>query len=158
MSHYIDGVVQDDFLRECEAAPKGSFGSEYHEFMSKRNFRADERPPVRFVDDAELAYVATRYRQVHDFWHVIFACNTSLLGETTLKALEFSQVHFAIILGGCFASRLNLVVYVSQQACTAAGALIYSNTLITRSHDTAFFLQPASAVLFLCLPDLYNFT
>lgn len=87
-------VVQDEFLRQCEAAPAGSFGSEYYNFMSKRNFSADERPPVRFVDDAELAYVATRYRQVHDFWHVIFACNTSLLGETTLKALEFSQVRF----------------------------------------------------------------
>ena len=150
--------MQDNFLRECEAAPKGSFGSEYHEFMRKRNFRADERPPVRFVDDAELAYVATRYRQVHDFWHVIFACDTSLLGETTLKALEFSQVRFAIILGGCFALRLNLVLYVSQQACIAAYALIYRNTLITRSHNTAAILHPVSAMLFLCLPDLYNFT
>lgn len=89
-----DVFVQDEFLRQCEAAPPGTFGSEYHNFMSKRSFRADARPPVRFVDDAELAYVATRYRQVHDFWHVLFACNTSLLGETTLKALEFSQVRF----------------------------------------------------------------
>ena len=60
--------------------------------MSKRSFSADDRPPVRFVDNAELAYVATRYRQVHDFWHTVFGCNTTLLGETTLKALEFTQV------------------------------------------------------------------
>eukprot|EP00892_Ulva_mutabilis_P003034 jgi/Ulvmu1/12731/UM095_0035.1 len=84
-------VITDEFLSSCEAAPEGSFGSEYHNFMRQRGFRADERPPVRFVDDAELAYVATRYRQIHDFWHVIFACDTNLLGETALKALEFTQ-------------------------------------------------------------------
>lgn len=85
-------MLQDDFLNECAQAPPGSFGMEYYDFMKRRDFRADERPLVRFVDDAELAYVATRYRQVHDFWHVLFACNTTLLGETALKALEFSQV------------------------------------------------------------------
>lgn len=84
--------IQDEFLQRCRAAPPGSFGHAYAEFMGTRRFLASERPPVRFVDDAELAYVATRYRQVHDFWHVIFGCHTSLLGETALKALEYAQV------------------------------------------------------------------
>jgi ubiquinone biosynthesis protein COQ4 len=78
----------------CARAPEGSFGSSYNSFMTQRGFQAAERPPVRFVDDTELAYVATRYRQVHDFWHVIFDCHTSLLGETGLKALEFVQVWY----------------------------------------------------------------
>ena len=60
--------------------------------MGARRFAADERPPVRFIDDPEVAYVATRYRQVHDFWHVLFDCHTNLLGEAALKAVEFSQV------------------------------------------------------------------
>jgi ubiquinone biosynthesis protein COQ4 len=85
-------VVQDDFLKKCGDAAPDTFGARYHAFMLKRGFSADDRPPVRFVDDTELAYVATRYRQVHDFWHTIFGCNTTLLGETTLKALEFTQV------------------------------------------------------------------
>lgn len=85
-------LVQDDFLKRCEEAAPGTFGAGYHAFMSKRGFTADDRPPVRFVDSTELAYVATRYRQVHDFWHTVFGCNTTLLGETTLKALEFTQV------------------------------------------------------------------
>jgi len=54
-------------------------------------FRADERPPVRFVDDDELAYVAARAREVHDMWHVLFGCPTTILGELALKALEFVQ-------------------------------------------------------------------
>ena len=39
--------------------------------MTSHGFLADERAQVRFVDDPELAYVMLRYRQVHDFWHVL---------------------------------------------------------------------------------------
>jgi hypothetical protein len=46
---------------------------------------------VRFVDDPELAYVAARLREVHDFWHVLFGCHTNVFGETALKAVEFVQ-------------------------------------------------------------------
>jgi len=59
--------------------------------MGKRGFRADERPAVRFVDDPELAWVAARAREVHDFWHTLFACHTDVFGETALKAVEFMQ-------------------------------------------------------------------
>ena len=43
------------------------------------------------MDDAELAYVAARAREVHDFWHVLFACHTNVFGEVALKAVEFMQ-------------------------------------------------------------------
>eukprot|EP00951_Prasinocladus_malaysianus_P042861 scaffold526757_cov21-Prasinocladus_malaysianus.AAC.1 len=46
---------------------------------------------VRFVDDPELAYVAARSREVHDFWHVLFDCHTNVLGELALKAVEAVQ-------------------------------------------------------------------
>ena len=52
--------------------PEGTFGRAYGDFMAARNFNPDERPLVRFVDDPELAYVAQRYREVHDLWHVLF--------------------------------------------------------------------------------------
>ena len=32
-----------------------------------------------------LAYVMQRYREVHDFWHVICALPTSVAGEVALK-------------------------------------------------------------------------
>ena len=73
--------------------PDGSFGRAYADFMGSRSFRADDRPPVRFIADAELAYVALRARQVHDFWHVLFACPTTVLGELAIKAVEFIQVY-----------------------------------------------------------------
>ena len=30
----------------------------------------DERLPVEFVDDVELAYIMRRYREIHDITHV----------------------------------------------------------------------------------------
>ena len=59
------------------------------------NHTARCRPPVRFLNDEELAYVAQRSREVHDFWHVLFGCHTNVFGELALKAVEFVQVTFA---------------------------------------------------------------
>jgi len=44
------------------------------------------------VDDEELAYVLTRMREVHDFWHVLFECDTTVMSELAVKALEFVHV------------------------------------------------------------------
>lgn len=72
--------------------PEGTFGHAYAKFMGDRNFTAGDRPPVRFIDDIELAYVASRAREVHDFWHVLFGCHTNVFGELALKAVELVQV------------------------------------------------------------------
>lgn len=79
-------------MERARNMPDGSFGRAYASFMDGRGFQADERPPVRFVDDYELAYVATRYRELHDLWHVLFGCPTTLSGEIALKAVEYLQV------------------------------------------------------------------
>ena len=57
-------------------------GGEYARFMGVRHFSPADRPPVRFVADEELAYVAARAREVHDIWHVLFDCPTTVqVGE-----------------------------------------------------------------------------
>jgi ubiquinone biosynthesis protein COQ4 len=60
--------------------------------MSEHGYRASERPEVKFVDDEELAYVMTRYRQVHDFFHVLSELPTTVTGELGVKWLELIQV------------------------------------------------------------------
>ncbi len=87
--------MQNASVAHAWDAPPGSFGAAYAQFMGSRNFAADDRPPVRFVDDLELAYVAARAREVHDFWHVLFDCHTNVFGEVALKAVEFAQVSLA---------------------------------------------------------------
>ncbi|KXZ41294.1 hypothetical protein GPECTOR_572g612 [Gonium pectorale] len=83
--------VTNATIELCRTMPPGSFGAAYARFMGDRRFQADERPPVRFVDDEELAYVMCRAREVHDFWHVLFDCHTNVFGELALKGLEFVQ-------------------------------------------------------------------
>eukprot|EP00873_Tetraselmis_striata_P023860 jgi/Tetstr1/444124/TSEL_032022.t1 len=83
--------VNNELMGLAAGCPEGSFGRAYADFMDSRRFEADERPPVRFVDDAELAYVVTRAREVHDFWHVLFDCHTNVFGELALKAVEAVQ-------------------------------------------------------------------
>jgi ubiquinone biosynthesis protein COQ4 len=59
--------------------------------MNDHGFSADARTPVRFVADEELAYVMTRYREVHDFLHVLSGLPTTVVGEVALKWLEMAQ-------------------------------------------------------------------
>lgn len=83
--------ITDATVELCRHQPAGSFGAAYFAFMNDRNFSADERPPVRFVDDDELAYVITRVREIHDLWHTVFDCHTNVFGELALKGVEFVQ-------------------------------------------------------------------
>ena len=84
-------VVTDAVMHSLEGYGPETFGGAYYNFMRERSFQADERPPVRTIEDPELAYVALRVRQVHDFWHVLFNCHTDVVGEAALKVVEFVQ-------------------------------------------------------------------
>lgn len=83
--------MTDAALAHVHELPVGTFGGAYAQFMRKRGFAADDRPPVQYIKDQELAYVAARAREVHDLWHVLFDCPTTVFGELALKGLEFVQ-------------------------------------------------------------------
>lgn len=85
--------VHPDRLREL--AP-GTFGREYARFMDHHGYSPDGRTAVRFVDDPELAFVIQRYRQVHDFWHVLCGLPPTVLGELALKWFEMVQTRLPI--------------------------------------------------------------
>ena len=44
------------------------------------------------------AYVLTRMREVHDFWHILFDVRTDVMSELALKGLEF--VHTGVPMTG----------------------------------------------------------
>eukprot|EP00624_Nannochloropsis_granulata_P003147 evm.model.NODE_25956_length_14363_cov_38.254890.4 len=85
--------VHPDRLR---GLPPGTFGREYACFMDHHGYSPDERTAVRFVDDPELAFVIKRYRQVHDFWHVLCGLPPTVLGELALKWFEMVQTRLPI--------------------------------------------------------------
>ncbi|KAK3184748.1 hypothetical protein Dsin_032034 [Dipteronia sinensis] len=65
----------------------------YARFMGSMNFSPDDRRLVRLMDTDELAYMAMRAREVHDFWHTLLNLPTNLIGESALKVIEFKQMH-----------------------------------------------------------------
>lgn len=83
--------VTDATLLSAQRCPPGSLGAAYAHFMCSRRFKPNDRPPVRFVDDPQLAFVIARSREVHDFWHTLFSLPTSVTGELALKVIEAVQ-------------------------------------------------------------------
>eukprot|EP00795_Rhopilema_esculentum_P010320 gene10320-19018_t len=111
--------INMEYLRSL---PNGTFGKEYTKFMDGCNISADTRDPVRFVDHEELvrfvdheelvrfvdheelvrfldheelAYVMLRYRQIHDFTHLLTGFpSVSVQNEIAVK--WFEMVHFGL--------------------------------------------------------------
>jgi ubiquinone biosynthesis protein COQ4 len=59
--------------------------------MDKYNYSPNERPEVRYIEDEELAYIMQRYRQTHDFCHVLLDIPPTVLGEVVIKWFELAQ-------------------------------------------------------------------
>lgn len=74
-----------------DAAPPGSFGEAYGVYLQRHGFSPDERADVVAIADPTLAYVMTRYRETHDFVHVLAGLPPSVVGETAVKWLEMVQ-------------------------------------------------------------------
>lgn len=71
--------------------PKNTFGYGYYTFLKHHGFNPDERAKVKYIQDEELQYVMTRYRQSHDFFHVVTDLPPSIPGELALKYVELFQ-------------------------------------------------------------------
>ncbi|XP_037090529.1 ubiquinone biosynthesis protein COQ4 homolog, mitochondrial-like isoform X2 [Pollicipes pollicipes] len=88
--------------------PDGTLGREYVRFLQDQRVTPDSRDPVRFVDDADQAYVMQRYRESHDLVHTLLGMPTSLLGEVTVKWVEGLQTGLPMCIGGGLLAPLRL--------------------------------------------------
>ncbi|KAH7720157.1 Protein COQ-4 [Aphelenchoides avenae] len=82
-------TINRDWLRTL---PAGTVGREYATFLDQLKTSPDARPPVRYIDDLELLYVMQRYRETHDFHHVLLEMKPNMLGEVTVKYFEAIQL------------------------------------------------------------------
>lgn len=89
--------------------------------------------PVRFLDDPDLAYVMTRYRECHDLVHTILGMPTNMLGEVSVKWVEALNTGLPMCYGGAIfgamrlrpkyvnqldvSSHLNLLAYFAGNDC-----------------------------------------
>uniref|UniRef100_A0A0N5AQM4 Ubiquinone biosynthesis protein COQ4 homolog, mitochondrial n=1 Tax=Syphacia muris TaxID=451379 RepID=A0A0N5AQM4_9BILA len=83
--------------------PNGTFGKEYDNFLLNLDTTPDARAPVKYIDDMDLLYVMQRYRETHDFNHVLLQMKTNMLGEVAVKYFEGIQFGLPMcILGSIF--------------------------------------------------------
>lgn len=68
--------------------PNSSFGKHYYNFMSKYDFKPEERPLCQYYTDIELAYIIQRYREIHDFVHVLMGYDILVIDEVAVKIFE----------------------------------------------------------------------
>eukprot|EP01095_Lingulamoeba_sp_RSL-Kostka_P008760 TRINITY_DN2971_c0_g1_i1.p1 TRINITY_DN2971_c0_g1~~TRINITY_DN2971_c0_g1_i1.p1 ORF type:complete len:398 (-),score=63.37 TRINITY_DN2971_c0_g1_i1:18-1211(-) len=69
-----------------------TFGKQYINWMDHYNFNPNSRPYSTFIDDIERAYVIQRYREIHDFIHVLFDLDVTVMNEVAIKSFE--SLHF----------------------------------------------------------------
>lgn len=95
---------------KLKTMPENTFGYHYSRFYTDNQVSPDTRKEVQFVDDAELAYVMQRYRELHDIFHTILRQPTTIKGEVIVKAFEGVQTRLPLcILGGLVGPlRLNI--------------------------------------------------
>lgn len=78
-------------MAALRALPTNSVGCTYARWLDREGVSPDTRADVRFIDDAECAYVMQRYRECHDFYHALTGLPIMVEGEIALKAFEFAN-------------------------------------------------------------------
>ena len=90
--------IDFDSLRRGSGSSQGTmtFGQAYASFMAHHGFDPEERFGVKYIEDPELAYVMLRYRQIHDFSHVLCNLPPTVMGKLALKWVELLQTNLPV--------------------------------------------------------------
>ncbi|XP_031618148.1 uncharacterized protein LOC116337610 [Contarinia nasturtii] len=88
--------------------PNDTFGYAYKKFLDDNNVTPDSRMPVKFLQNPELMYVMTRYRECHDLIHTVLGMPTNMLGEVTVKWIEAINIGLPMCYGGAVFGAMRL--------------------------------------------------
>jgi len=84
---------------------KKTLGFAYYNYMTKNNFSPNERPVVKYIHEVELSYICQRYKETHDFYHVLLGLDRKLIDEVAVKWFEAEHLELSSSsLGGLFGS------------------------------------------------------
>lgn len=76
--------------------PRGSFGREWTEWLNENGVGPDGRAEADYMKTAEEKYLIQRYRESHDFYHLLLRMPVTQLGETTVKYFEMAQMSMPV--------------------------------------------------------------
>jgi len=85
-------------IEKLRSLEEGTFGRAYVDWLDKCGVSPDTRDPVRYIDDPELAYIMQRYRECHDFYHVVTGFPVSVSGELVVKWFELANMGLPVAL------------------------------------------------------------
>ena len=95
-------------LEHLSKLPSNTLGYQYVKFLNDNNITCDTRKSVKYVDDSDLAFVLQRYREVHDFTHLLFDMKTTILGEVIIKWIEAIQTEIPMCIGAAILGPIRL--------------------------------------------------
>lgn len=95
-------------MKYLEGLPENTFGKQYFNWLKWCNVGPDTRAKVRFIQDSELAYVMQRYRECHDFYHLMCSMPVNHLGETVVKIFEAAHMGLPVAFLSSIAGPLRL--------------------------------------------------
>ncbi|PWN37299.1 coenzyme Q biosynthesis Coq4 [Meira miltonrushii] len=95
-------------MKYLEQLPENTFGKQYWNWLKWCNVGPDTRAKVRFIQDSELAYVMQRYRECHDFYHLMCSMPVNHLGETVVKIFEAAHMGLPVAFLSSIAGPLRL--------------------------------------------------
>ncbi|WFD00647.1 Ubiquinone biosynthesis protein [Malassezia yamatoensis] len=78
------------------ALPDHTFGKEWVRWLRANRVGPDGRSEARHMPTLETRYVIQRYRETHDFYHVLLGMPTTTLGETVVKYFEAAHMHLPV--------------------------------------------------------------
>ncbi|KAM3145911.1 hypothetical protein pb186bvf_001889 [Paramecium bursaria] len=112
-----------------------SFGYHYGQFMASHNLKSSERPIVRYIQDPELAFVYQRYKDIHDFIHVLLMFDISIYDEIVVKWFEMVQL-------GLPSTTLSAFVGSFKLTCEEKNNLIQNlPTIISKAQRSEFMMN-----------------
>ena len=86
-------TVDIDYLANLE---RGKFGREWVEWLKENGVGPDGRAEAYYMPTSEHKYLIQRYRESHDFYHLLLRMPVTQLGETVVKYFEMAQMNMPV--------------------------------------------------------------
>ena len=132
-------TVNVDYLASLE---RGKFGREWIEWLKENGVGPDGRAEADYMSTAEHKYLIQRYRESHDFYHLLLRMPVTQLGETVVKYFELAQMNMPV--AGFAAAGGTLRILASNLSSLPRPSQLVSRVLQASSAQPATSTMPPS--------------
>ncbi|EPQ31342.1 uncharacterized protein PFL1_01526 [Pseudozyma flocculosa PF-1] len=86
-------TVDVEYLSQLK---RGQFGREWIEWLKENGVGPDGRAEADYMPTTEQKFLVQRYRESHDFYHLLLRMPVTQLGETVIKYFEVAQMKMPV--------------------------------------------------------------